>query len=142
MKRILMLATLSFVFLLSGCIGESYDFTPPSVSLEQKELEEANINWDSDKEYTKETEDILSLAKEQKPLYFSSGEQVTILFDSQDFAIEELSAQVWQNDNKTELQVNDQDFSLPKEKGEYVVVVDLISDSGTAQYVGNIVINE
>ncbi|MGR9049640.1 hypothetical protein ACQ4XT_13525 [Halobacillus faecis] len=146
MNRMFIVSIILFIFLLSGCIAEDYDFTPPTVSLgdqylrEHEELEAANIDWNSDKEYTKETEDIYSLAKEQKPLYFSSGEQVQILFETQDFAIEELSAYVWQNDKKTKSQVNDQKFSLPKEKGEYVVVVDLISDNGNVQYVGNIVI--
>lgn len=31
-------------------------------------------------------------------------------------------------------------FNLPKEKGEYVIVLDLPTDKGNAQYVGNIVI--
>lgn len=146
MKRVLIGSIILFVFLLSGCMAEDYDFTPPTVSLgdqylrEQGELETANIDWNSDKEYSKETEDIISLAKEQKPLYFSSGEQLQILFETQDFAIKELSAYVWQNGKKTKLQVNDQKFSLPREKGEYVVVVNLISDNGSVQYVGNITI--
>ncbi|SFF57795.1 hypothetical protein SAMN05216353_102117 [Halobacillus alkaliphilus] len=146
MKRTLLVSITLFVFILSGCIAEDYDFTPPTVSFgsqhfsEPVELEAANIDWNSDKQYTKETEDIFSLAKEQKPLYFSSGEQAPIIFETQDFRIEELSAYVWQKDKKTTLQVNDQEFSFPQEKGEYVLVVDLISDNGSVQYVGNLVI--
>ncbi|MCA0970844.1 hypothetical protein LCM20_09600 [Halobacillus litoralis] len=148
MKRMLRASILFFVFLLSGCIGENYDFTPPSVSVSDTygsrtlELEEANINWNSDKTYTKETEDIISLAKDQEPVYFEAGEQASILFDSQDFMVEDLSAYVWQDESETDLQVKDREFSMPEEEGEYVMVVDLVSDSGTAQYVGNIVIFE
>ncbi|WP_079478996.1 hypothetical protein [Halobacillus salinus] len=144
MKRIVIILVL---FLLSGCIAEEYDFTPPTVSLthpyaDQIELEEANINWDSDKEYSKETEDIYALAKEQEQKYYSSGEQVRIDFDNQDFLIEDLSAYLWQNGSKTELQVEDQEFSFPDEEGKYLIVVDLLSDNGSAQYVGNIILEE
>ena len=59
-----------FVLTLTGCIGENYDFTPPKVSImnaydisDEEELEAANINWNTDKKYTKETKDILSFAR-------------------------------------------------------------------------------
>lgn len=34
------------IFLLGGCIGENYDYSPPSVTLSHSEIElaEANIN--------------------------------------------------------------------------------------------------
>lgn len=138
---------LCLAFLLTGCIGEDYDFTPPAVILsnpydtQSEELEETNMDWQSDKHYQKETEDILSFAREQKQLYFNSGQQVDLLFDSEDFAVNELSVSVWQNDKKIDLELkDDRSFYFPKEKGEYVIVVDLLADSGNAQYVGNIVI--
>ncbi|MGE7880043.1 hypothetical protein [Peribacillus muralis] len=64
---------LLLAFSLTGCFGEDYDFTPPSVTLFNGtnseidiKLKEANIDWKSDKEYKKETKDILSLARKQK----------------------------------------------------------------------------
>ena len=139
-----------FVLTLTGCIGENYDFTPPKVSImntydisDEEELEAANINWDTDKKYTKETKDIISFAREQKLLSYDLGEQMEILFDSQDFAVKKLSVYAIQNDKKAELQVEERTFNLPDEEGKYVIVVNLLTEeSGSAEYVGNIVIQK
>ena len=68
------------VILLSGCIGESYDFSPPTVTLVNDEdimhkvtLAEANIDWYYDEKYNKETKNIQALAKEQEPFYLNAG---------------------------------------------------------------------
>ncbi|SES44107.1 hypothetical protein [Psychrobacillus sp. OK032] len=139
---------LFLAFTLTGCIGEEYDFTPPSVTIstviesenvQSIELEEVNIDWNSDKYYKKETEDILSFAREQKPVHFKSGQKVDYDFDSQDFAIEELNVSVWNNNKEIELEINDdRSFHFPTEEGEFVIVFDLHSDKGMAQFVGNI----
>lgn len=146
MKRFLIfIVSLFFVFLLTGCIGEEYDFSPPTVSLTsqeittQEELIEANVNWD-DEQYNKETDDIQLLAKEQNKIYFKSGQKVDVLFDHGDFDPKGISVSVWQNENKVDLkyQQKEQSFYLPEEKGEYMIVFDLNTDRGNAQYVGNI----
>lgn len=137
---------LFFAFSLTGCLGEDYDFTPPSVSLSNLttsnsdiKLKEANIDWQSDKEYKKETKDILSLAKKQKQVSVKSGQQDYIDFDSQDFKVEEISIWVWQQDEKVKLELDkNRTFNFPKEKGEYLIEVDLLTDKGSAEYVGNI----
>lgn len=130
------------MFSLIGCIGEEYDFTPPSVTLFNSNilLEEANIDWHSDKEYKKETEDILSLAKKQKQTFIAAGQKEEISLDSEDFAVNKLSVSVWQNDQKIDLELQDRSFYFPKETGEYVIEVNLHTDSGFVQYVGNIVL--
>ncbi len=134
---------LFFTFLLSGCIGEEYDFTPPIVTLSysQIQLKEANIDWQSDKQYKKETKDILSLARKQKQVSVNSGQKDYIEFDSQDFKVEEISMWIWREDEKGKLELDkNRNFSFPNEKGEYLIEVDLLTDSGSAEYVGNIVI--
>lgn len=141
---------LFFVFSLTGCIGEEYDFSPPTILLanpdginQEEELAEANIDWHSDERYNKETKDIQSLAKKQNKMYFNSGQQVDLLLDHGDFDLKGISVSVWQNESKMDLERKDeheQSFYLPKEKGEYVIVVDLDTDKGNAQYVGNVVI--
>jgi hypothetical protein len=146
-----------FTVSLTGCIGENYDFTPPTVTIstsmmsstipQSLELKEATINWkgENNKPIEKETEDFLALAKEQKQFYFFSEQLVDLQFDSEDFAVNQLLVSVWKNDEieGTNLELNDdRSFQLPKEKGEYVILVDLQSDRGTAQYVGNIVIKQ
>lgn len=139
---------LVFTFILTGCIGENYDFSPPAITLssnsniKSEELVEANIDWrgEGGNPIEKETKDILALAKQQQQMYFIAGEKVDLLFEHADFKTEELSVSVWQNDKNLNLEVNDIFFYLPKEKGEYVIEVNLQTDSGNAQYIGNVVI--
>lgn len=134
---------LGIIFSLTGCIGEDYDFTPPSVSLFESDipLKEANIDWSSDKQYKKETADILSLAKKQKQISISPNQQDLITFDSEDFKVEELTIYLWNQNVKTKLELNkNRHFNFPKEKGEFLIEVDLLTDKGTAEYVGNVVV--
>jgi hypothetical protein len=140
-----LLIGLFFAFYLTGCIGEHYDFTPPSVTLINSgiQLKEANINWYSpDKHYKKETKDILSLARKQKQVSVNSGQEEFLDFDHGDFMVLDLSVWLWQKDKNIKLKLNNKNyqFYFPKEKGEYLIEVDLRTDSGSAQYVGNIVI--
>ena len=136
------------VFILTGCIGENYDFSPPAINLssdsniKSEELAEANIDWrgEGNNPIEKETKDILALAKKQQPMYFNTGEKVDLLFEHADFNNESLSVSIWQNDKKLDLEVNDISFYLPKEKGEYAIEVNLQTDRGNAQYVGNLVL--
>lgn len=137
--------------LLTGCnfIGESYDYTPPTVSLfhSEIELEEANINWDTKGDTSEDgnlkTKDIFALAKEQKRVTVKSGSNESIIFDSQDFLLEDIAVAVWKDDKKTELEVDEKslEFNYPTEKGSFVIEVYINTDSGTAQYVGNIIVD-
>ncbi len=134
---------LGIIFVLTGCLGENYDFTPPSIKLStvNAQLKEANIDWDSDKHYEKKTEDIISLAKKQPPISVTPGQQESIEFDSEDFAVKELSVSLLKKNGKIKINLkDDRSFYFPKETGEYVMEVNLLTDSGSAQYVGNIVI--
>ena len=102
-----------------------------SMNEQSIELEEVNIDWDSDKHYKKETEDILSFAREQKPVSFKSGQKVDYGFDSQDFAIEELNVSLWKNNKEIKLEINDdRSFHLPKDEGEYVIQLTFASIRG------------
>ena len=81
-----------FVFILTGCIGENYDFSPPVVTLssnskiKSEELVEANIEWreEGNNPIEKETKDILALVQQQQ-MYFTAGEKVDLLFEHGDF---------------------------------------------------------
>ena len=141
---------LFFVLSLTGCFGESYDFSPPTVSLvnpdditQEEKLVDANIDWTYDEKYNKETKDILSLAKKQNKMYFNSGQKVQFSLEDEHFDAKKVEISLWQNENKIDLAIDNagQYFNLPKEKGEYMIVVDLPTDKGNAQYVGNIVIH-
>ncbi|CAH0325441.1 hypothetical protein [Priestia megaterium] len=132
---------------LTACFGETYDFTPPTVSLSNEnrlddiQLEEANVDWNSDKEYKKETKDILNFGAEQHQFIVGSNEKDSLVFDNQDFAVEDLNVSLWKRNKKTQLELkDDRSFTFPAEKGQYVIEVNLLTDSGSVQYVGNILI--
>lgn len=141
---------LFLVFSLTGCIGESYDFNPPSIkllsngNLESGELVKANIDWrgEENKQIEKDIDDILALATKQQPMYFIIGEEVNLLSNHADFKTEGISVSFWKNEKKSDVEVTGISFYLPKEEGEYVIEVNLHTDRGNAQYVGNIVINK
>ncbi|GHI01644.1 hypothetical protein [Neobacillus kokaensis] len=144
-----LLLGLFFVFSLTGCFGEEYDFSPPTVSLtnpdditQEEKLAEANIDWTYDEKYNKETKDILSLAKKQNKMYFTSGQRVQFGLEDGHFDAKDVKISLWQGENKMDLEIDNagQYFNLPKEKGEYMIVVDVPTDKGNAQYVGIVVI--
>ena len=132
----------------TGQLGEDYDFNPPNAFIESHldflkgDLKTANIDWDSDKGYTKKTDDIDSLAKEQEPLHYYSGQKMDIRFDNGDIRIDNINIYVKQDGEKTELPVDDQVFEMPKEEGKYLIFVKLETDSGNIAYVGNLDVQE
>ncbi|MBM7602722.1 hypothetical protein JOC75_000692 [Metabacillus crassostreae] len=146
MRVIMLILGLFIVSSLTGCFGEDYDFSPPTVTVmngqdETIELAEANIDWYHDSKYNKETENIYSFAKEQDTLYLKAGDEASYSLENGHFnpSGKGISISVWKNDQKTELELKDvQTFSLPKEIGDYTLVLDLNTDKGNAQYVGNI----
>lgn len=140
---------MSFVLTVAGCFGEEYDFFPPTVLLvnpdditQEEVLAEANIDWSYDEQYNKDTKDIHSLAKKQNKMYFNSGQKVQFSLEDGYFDAKKVKISLRQNENKIDLAIDNagQYFNLPKEKGEYMIVVDLPTDKGNAQYVGNVVI--
>ncbi|MEM5017293.1 hypothetical protein WKH31_13450 [Metabacillus indicus] len=146
-KRLKVITTIFLVALSAGCIAEDYDFTPPSVTLsspdssQSEKLTEANIKWtgENNKLEEKRIDDVLSYANEQEQLTFQSGQKIDLLFDSEDFMVEDLEATLWKDGTEQELPFDKQrSFTFPEEKGAYILVVDLDADSGLAQYVGNI----
>ncbi|MED4285102.1 hypothetical protein P4679_24590 [Priestia megaterium] len=152
MKNILKMCT-GIVILLSlgGCFGEDYDFSPPTVTISptandivDTDLKESNVDWrgENNEPYKKETKDISKLAMKQQALAVGSETEGNIRFDNEDFSVGGLTVSVLKNDKKQELKLNEEDrtFNFPKEKGKYVIVVNLDTDRGNAQYVGNIVV--
>ena len=139
------------IVLLTGCnfIGENYDYTPPTVSLTYSdiELKEANINWDTKGDTsgdgTVKTDDIFELAKEQEQAAVKAGEKDSIQFDNQDFLLENVTVLLWKDGQSTSIEIDEKslDFNYPSEAGSYVIDVTIDTESGTAQYVGNIFVD-
>jgi hypothetical protein len=142
LRKIAKLVTgLISIILLTGCIGEEYDYSPPRVTLSNNniELAEANIDWEKDG--TIKTADSLELAREQQQVSVKAGQEGFVDFDSQDFEILDLTISVWKEGEQIQLNVNRlKEFNFPNEKGEYLIEVNLTSGFGTAQYVGNILV--
>lgn len=96
------------VFTLTGCIGEEYDFTPPTITLldemtvESDPLAEANVAWRGPENVPikKDVGDISSLAKKQPKLYYVAGGTVSMLFDHTDFVERQVSVSAWKNRQK------------------------------------------
>ena len=143
-----MVSGIFIVILLSSCFGESYDFSPPTVTLVNPDdimqdvtLTEANIEWYHDRKYNKETENIQTLAKEQDPIYLNAGQKVDYSIQDGWFDPDRITVSVLENDSELKLELEEvESFRLPNEKGEYTVVFDIESDKGNAQYVGRIII--
>lgn len=144
-----LILTVLFVFLLTGCIGEEYDFSPPAFLIsstdnigKEQQLIESNINWNYDKTFNKETKDIFSLAKEQNKIYFNSGQELQFYLDGGIFDAKKVEISLWKDEKRIDLDINNanQYFNLPEEIGEYIMVVELPGFHGDVQYVGNIVI--
>ncbi|RDW17709.1 hypothetical protein [Oceanobacillus chungangensis] len=137
--------------LLTGCnfIGEDYDYTPPTVSLSYSEieLEEANINWntkgDTSEDGTVSTNDIFELANEQEQSAVKVGGNDSIQFDNQHFLLEDVTVLLWKDGQSTTIEIDEKslDFNYPSEAGNYVIDVTIDTDSGMAQYVGNILVD-
>ena len=134
------------VFSLTGCFGEEYDFSPPTVSLtnledigQTVELAEANINWTYDETYNKKTADIEALAKKQFKINFHPEQEVSLGLDDGQFDRDRVRITLWKNEKRTGLELrNDETFTVPKEKGDYMIEVVVTTTTGTAQYVGSI----
>ena len=85
--------------------------------------------------------DSLELARELQQITVKAGLEDFVDFDSQDFAILDLTVSVWRDGEQIQLDVNRlKEFNFPDEKGEYLIEVNLTSDFGTAQYIGNILV--
>ncbi|MED3866243.1 hypothetical protein [Priestia megaterium] len=137
---------------LSGCIGEEYDFSPPTVTLSANdvvdvELKETNVDWrgEEGKQYRKETNprNGINRAKKQQQLTVAPETQGSLRFDSEDFLVNDISSYIISTSNaKQDIRINEQDrtFTFPRKKGNYVYVLELQIDRGYAQYVGNVVI--
>ncbi|MFJ8236063.1 hypothetical protein ACIQ34_09990 [Ureibacillus sp. NPDC094379] len=86
---------------------------------------------------------MLALAKEQKQVTVQEGSNESIKFDHEYFLLEDLTVEVWNKGETIQLEVDNKlrEFTFPSEKGTYVIEVNLNTDHGTAQYVGNLQID-
>lgn len=145
-------AGLLLVLILTGCIGEDYDVGVPTAHLEmdsqKKRLVEANIHWNTESENVHETiTDIQKFALSQDEIKVSSNQEATLEFKEN----KRNGGDIWSDPKITAVLLKDEeqieittsaytDFKFPSEKGNYVLKVEFKSTAGSAQYVGNIVV--
>ena len=138
------------ILLLTGCFGESYDFSPPTVSLStsnaiisKEKLAEANIKWYQDNVFNKKTDNLFSLARKQEPILVKKGSQLELNIENGYDDLENIEVSIWKGQQETILGIEeDKTFYLPKVEGEYMIVVELDTSKGMAQYVGNLMITK
>lgn len=141
-----------FVFTLTGCFGEDYDVGVPTAHLNfdisSVQLTEANIRWNTASEDVQNTiEDVEKYASSLNEIKVISGQKVFLDFKEN----EENGGDIWtdpkitvallKDDKRTELVLEDsREFKFPTNEGNYVLEVEFINSAGSAQYVGNVVI--
>ncbi|WP_318619093.1 hypothetical protein [Priestia megaterium] len=132
-------------------IGEDYDGDPPNAILYYKDanqLAKANIHWDrGNKEYVdKEVKDIKDFALKQKELILPISKEIGIELKENDGGFNEhkTTVEIWNSDSpgtKHKLALKEGTIILPKEKGSYILEVNLYAEEGNVQYLGNLKLN-
>ena len=149
MKRVLVLF---LACVLTGCFAEDYDVGVPSailhLHLKSTPLTEATVNWESSSESVHHTiDDLEAYALALDEIKVSPSQNVSIEFKENkknggdiwtDYTI---TATLLKNNKVIKLPLKDDtNFQFPDRKGNYVLKVEFANESGSAQYVGNIVI--
>jgi hypothetical protein len=137
---------------LTGCIGEDYDVGVPTAHLyfvySSVQLKEANISWNTASENVQKTiDDIQEFALSQREIKVTPNEKVSLDFKEN----EENGGDIWtapiitvtllKGEQRIEIKMDDsREFSFPTNKGRYALEVEFTNSAGSAQYVGNVLI--
>lgn len=157
MKKYLLGLTILSTLILTACFGEDYDVGVPTAALYtpgvaiHKDLTESNVNWSSsDGDVKKEVQDLQAFTKDLPYTYFPINEQVQIDFREN----KKNGGDIWtdpsitayliaEDSTITQLKVSDTiEVTLPSTPGNYTFVTKFSSQSGRAEYVGNIILVE
>lgn len=143
---------LLLVLTLTGCIAEDYDVGVPTAHLyidpADIQLAEANINWSSESEYVHESiKDIQKFALSQDEIKVSPNQEAKLEFKENKknggdiWTDPRIMAVLLKDEEQIDIKMSQStDIKFPSEKGIYVLKVEFKSMSGSAQYVGNIVV--
>lgn len=138
-----------FVFTLTGCFGEDYDVGVPTAYLEvgqvDRQLTEANINWETQSENVQETiADIQEFALSQSEINVSANQEATLDFKENEnnggdiWTDPKITAVLLSDEEQIDIDLNEsRSFTFPSTKGNYMLKVEFESHAGLAQYVGN-----
>lgn len=141
-----------FVLILTGCFGEDYDVGVPTAHLNlgiaDIQLAEANISWETQSENVHETiDDVLKFGLSQDRIKVSANQEASVDFKENEknggdiWTDPKITAALLNDGHRIELELNDfREFRFPTSKGNYVLEVIFTNSAGTAQYVGNLMI--
>lgn len=130
MKRLIIVSVLLLVFILSGCGDTSTENnslsgdTPPNVSIEiDSESYETILGsycWDISKGESEcvDTAGPVDLLKDEEPIQIKAGEQIKLNMDYKPKPNKMHLSQL-ENDDEVEIEINDNQFTAPDEKGTY-----------------------
>lgn len=147
-----LLIGLLFISALTGCIGEDYDVGVPTAHLYDDtgdmQLTEANIRWETESENVHETiEDVQEFGLSQDEIKVSANQDGTLDFKENKknggdiWTDPKITAVLLNGEEQIDIKIDDaRVFRFPSDKGNYVLVVEFKSNTGSAQYVGNILI--
>ncbi|MYL71798.1 hypothetical protein GLW00_13105 [Halobacillus litoralis] len=157
-KTLILFAGLFLISVVAGCFGEDYDVGVPTAHLhidahvlsQSVQLTEANIHWYSSSGKVEDTiEDIEEYAQSQDEIKIFPGQDASLDFKENKenggdiWSAPTISAVLWKNGEKTEIEMNEQrEFQFPTKEGNYVFEASFKDGSNAAQYVGNIVIKD
>ncbi|MBO0995991.1 hypothetical protein [Bacillus sp. SD088] len=130
MKKFVVVSALLLVFILSGCGDTSTENnglsgdTPPNVSIEidgeSYETILGSYCWDTSKGESEcvDTAGPVDLLKDKEPLQIKAGEEIKL---NMDYTLKPNKMHLSQikNDDEMEIEVNDNQFTAPDEKGTY-----------------------
>ncbi|WP_057913133.1 hypothetical protein [Peribacillus muralis] len=130
-------------------IGEDYDTSPPTGQLHVNGseiiMEQGNVNWEvKDGEFFKKrVEDIKAFAFAQKEkIDIPSGEDIGFSYLANGTVLEkEITAQLWNNNKKESISIEDNTLHLPSRKGTIILEINLVAEQGTVQYISTITFN-
>lgn len=110
---------------------------------QKKKLAEANIKWYQDNVFNKKIDNLFSLARKQEPILLKKGSQLELNIENGYDDLENIEVSIWKGQQETILGIEeDKTFYIPKVEGEYMIVVELDTSKGMAQYVGNLMITK
>ncbi|SFF64361.1 hypothetical protein SAMN05216353_10439 [Halobacillus alkaliphilus] len=157
-KSLKLILGMFFFFALIGCIAEDYDVGVPTAHLyidahylsQSVQLTEANISWSSSNGKVEETfDDIEEYGRSQGEIKVFPGQDASLEFKENKenggdiWSAPTITAVLWKNGEKIKIDMNEyREFRFPTEEGNYILEATFKDESNTAQYVGNIVIND
>lgn len=141
-----------FALTLTGCFGEDYDVGVPTAHLvlgfTDIQLTEANISWETQSENVHETiDDVQEFGLSQDEIKVFANQDATLDFKENEknggdiWTDPVITAVLLNGEEQIEIKMNDfREFRFPSDKGNYMLKVEFKGIAGSAQYVGNILI--